>query len=398
MSKSKPIKKILAIKLADLGDTLAITPALRALREAYPDATIEVLTTNGGAVLEDLPYLNRVIYFNKYLFDEPRQALKPNNLWVAFRFLLSLTLARYDTVILFHHLTLRFGVLKYAALLLSTLAMRRVGLDNGRGWFLNLKIADRGFDAATERAYWLEVVSMLGAKSDNTRPEIPLNEKHYRIASELRDSIISQEQTLLVAIHPGSGGYSLARRWQPSGFAGVADALVERFGTKIALVGGLEEHELCEQVIKQMRFSDNAVNLAGKTGVREVTAFLGMCDLFIGNDAGLMHLAATVGAPLVGIFGPTNPQAWQPYGTQGHELESETKARRSGSIIVRAELELPCRPCLYRGMELGSRTGCAPRPCLSEIKVEQVVAAAQAQLEKHLQVSMKPDAQTSVYS
>jgi heptosyltransferase-2 len=114
-----------------------------------------------------------------------------------------------------------------------------------------------------------------------------------------------------------------------------------------------------------------ALNLAGQTSVREVTAFMQGCDLFIGNDAGLMHLASSVGTPVVAIFGPTNSRAWSPFGTD------ETKAGEIGSVVVQAELELPCRPCLYRGMELGTRTGCAPRPCLTEIKPGQVVEAAE---------------------
>jgi heptosyltransferase-2 len=396
--KQKPVKKILAVKMADLGDTLAITPALRALRLSYPQARIEVLTTNGGPVLEGLPYLDRVVYFNKYLFDEPLQALKPANLWVALRFLSSLVFARYDTVILFHHLTLRFGVLKFAALVLSTFASRRVGLDNGRGWFLNVKIPDRGFDAATERQYWLELAGAAGAdNASNTRPEISISESDRRKAAALRLEIAGAEEGApLVAIHPGSGSYSLARRWFPGRFALVADTLVEKYGVRIALVGGREEAELCQEVISRMRHPGGAVNIAGKTGLRQVCAFFERCDLFIGNDAGLMHLAATVGTPVVAIFGPTNPKAWQPYGTSGAELEDETKAGRCGSIIVQAALDLPCRPCLYRGWQLGSRTGCAARPCLTEIKVAQVLEAADKLLLKNVDKKPKHDLKADV--
>jgi len=365
--KPKTPKKILVVKLADLGDALLITPALRALRETFPQAKIEVLTTNGGPVLENSPYLDRVIYFNKYLFDQPREALKPKNLFQAARFLFGLTLVRYDTLIFFHHFTTRWGTLKYGALALATLAPVRLGLDNGRGWFLNRRVVDRGFESSSEREYWLELVQALGAKlPEDIRPSINLSIANRNKADQLYNTLPGSGP--VVAIHPGGGNYSLARRWLPGKFAEVADALVQQQGARVVLVGGADEVKLGQQVIDLMHCPEYVTNLAGQTGIGEVSAFIARCALFIGNDAGLMHLATAVGTPIVAIFGPTNRRAWGPYG--------ETKAEGGGSIVVQAELDLACRPCLYRGKELGWRNGCAARPCLTEIRAEQVIEAA----------------------
>ncbi len=373
--KPKTPKKILVVKLADLGDALLITPALRALRETFPQAQIEVLTTNGGPVLENSPYLDRVIYFDKYLFDQPREALKSKNLFQAIRFLFSLTLARYDTLIFFHHFTTRWGTLKYAALALATLAPVRLGLDNGRGWFLNRRVEDQGFEASSEREYWLELAQALGAKSpEDTRPSISLSVAAKNKADQLYNSLPGSGP--VVAIHPGGGNYSLARRWLPGKFAEVANALIQQHGARIVLVGGPDEVKLGQQVIDLMSCPEQAVNFAGKTNIGEVSAFLAKCDLFIGNDAGLMHLATAVGTPVIAIFGPTNRRAWGPYG--------ETKEEGGGSIVVQAELDLACRPCLYRGKELGWRNGCAARPCLTEIRAEQVLEAANKVMSSNL--------------
>jgi heptosyltransferase-2 len=158
-------------------------------------------------------------------------------------------------------------------------------------------------------------------------------------------------------------------------------------------VGGPDEVELCGQVASLMKHGEAALNLAGKTSVKEVTAFFERCDLFIGNDAGLMHLATVACTPVIGIFGPTNSRAWGPYGSQ----ENETSPEQNGSIVVQAELNLPCRPCLYRGFELGSRTGCAPRPCLTEIRPEQVLGEAAKLLENWQERRMKLNSIERVY-
>jgi heptosyltransferase-2 len=409
-NKNHHPKKILAVKLADLGDALTITPALRALKATYPAARVEVLTDNGGPALQSLPYIDRVITFNKRIYDSRREALRPDNLLRAANFFRELALNRYDTVIFFHHFTLAFGALKFAALGLATLAPLRIGLDNGKGraWFLNRKVADRGFGALTEREYWLELVAALGAQlppGDDGRPELfvsptarttarnilnanrvlPLEASpngFQRTLPDEKSEVRSQKSELevpnsalstqhsalgtnsvLIALAPGGGNYSLARRWYPVSFARVADKLVERYEAKILLMGSRDEIELANEVRELMQHPEAAVNLAGATSVPEAVALLEECRLFIGNDAGLTHLASVAGTPIVVIFGPTNAEAWKPFGEQVR--------------VVQAPIELPCRPCLYRKFELGSRYGCAPRPCLSYISPEQVVEAAE---------------------
>jgi lipopolysaccharide heptosyltransferase II len=376
--RKKPPKKILAVKLADLGDALMITPALAALRQTFPTAQIDVLTTNGKPVLENLPDLDNIIIFDKYLFDEPRIALKPQNLLTALKFFGKLFSTRYDTVIFFHHFTLRFGVIKFAALAYATGAKVRAGLDNGRAGFLNHTIPDRGFGTLSEREYWLELVKSLGATMpENPKPRLTIGEDGYSNAQKLYKAL---ESDLIIALHPGSGSYSLARRWLPVYFAEVADYLVSEYGAKIALLGGADELDLSNQVKSLMQNSEAAFVLNGKTNVKTAAAFLQSCRLFIGNDGGLMQLAGTVGTPVVAIFGPTNHRAWATYTWQTPEEYAQNP--QSNFIVLQAPLDLPCRPCLYREMELGKRLGCAPRPCLTELKPAQVIEAAQLLLAK----------------
>lgn len=383
-SKPRDFKRILAVKLADFGDALLIEPALHTLHNYYPTAQLDVLTTkNGLPALERLPYLHQILTFDKYEFDNPRAAFSPIKLKQIATFSWQLTCTRYDAVVFFHHLTTRWGALKFAALATATLAPVRVGLDNqtGRAWFLNRTIIDKGFGYAgqSEAFYWQQLVEtvattdvsnlMAGDDPILKRPQFMVRDAEHQQAQLWLDRIrAGQANAPVVALYPGSGNYALARRWLPIRFAEVADGLVERFGAKIVLLGSASETDVAAQVQSQMH--QPATLFTGRTTLYQAGALLAGCDLFIGNDGGLTHLAAVMNTPTIAIFGPTNPLAWKPYGWNPTDSDS------GRTTVVQAPLALACRPCLYRGIGLGHRYGCAPRPCLTEISAGQVIAVA----------------------
>ncbi len=380
----KSFRRILAVKLADLGDALLIVPALRNLKKAYPAARLDVLTTaTGGAGLDGLPYIDRLLIFDKYQFDNPRALLSPARISQLAAFGLDLRRQSYDAVIFFHHFSLKWGIFKFRGLALAAGAPWRVGLHNGtpRADFLNLSVPDRGFggDGCTERAYWRQLVEKLtgqipGAPYEyDERPEIAIGSDDHRRANALLAEVRGQDDGLpVVAFGAGSGLYSLSRRWPAANFAKVADGLIEQYGAKIALLGSAGEGSLNEEIRAQCKRPAAVVNLAGRTDrPHEVAAFLQGCRLFVGNDGGLAQLAGVAGTKSVVVFGPTNPVAWSPFGT-----EPDANGFRQVQI-VQAQLDLPCRPCLYRGLSLGSRLGCAPRPCLTAISPAQVLETIQ---------------------
>ncbi|HLX39764.1 MAG TPA: hypothetical protein VKR42_04490, partial [Ktedonobacteraceae bacterium] len=114
-----PNAHILVVKMAGIGDLLLATPALRALRESYPDARIDLLVTPDSAgILNGWNAIDNILVLNKYLFDYPQQMLKhPRNLLQLRPLWHDLRDGHYNAVLLMHHLTLPFGRLKHQMLM-----------------------------------------------------------------------------------------------------------------------------------------------------------------------------------------------------------------------------------------------------------------------------------------
>jgi ADP-heptose:LPS heptosyltransferase len=403
-----PDARILVVKLATIGDLLLATPSLRALRETYPHARIDLLVTPASAgLLDDWSIIDRVIVLDKYLFDYPQQMLiNPRNLLRLRPLWHDLRDGDYDAVLLLHHLTLFFGRLKHQILMRATGAKWRIGLDNGHGWFLNVRVKDGGFGAMHEADYNLAIANAAGATTNNKRLTVPINEREYQQARQLlyqtdptetSFAIASQMPGIqnagaeltyarqpaseghkhprvkrpIIAMHPGSGGYSTARRWAPERFAQLADTLYYDTGGQLILMGGPEEAEMHQQIFELMQSEMPARSFAGKGNIRVAAAMLEQADLFIGNDSGLMHMATAVGTPTVAIFGLTNSDAWGPY-TGGLPTQQ--------AVVVK--MDLPCMPCFYRGHDLGTPEGCMTRDCLAMLSVDLVATAARRLLRE----------------
>lgn len=114
----------------------------------------------------------------------------------------------------------------------------------------------------------------------------------------------------VIAMHPGAN--VPFKEWPVARYVDVAKNLIKERGYTVAVLGALgRETEIANKVVKEI--GPGAVNLAGRTPVRTLLAFLGRCEIYIGNDSGPMHLAAAAGCPTIALFGATNFQRFGPY-------------------------------------------------------------------------------------
>lgn len=368
-------KRILVVKLFALGDMLNITPALRALRERFPEAQITVLATRGGALgLLRSPHVDDVLIFDKTLFDSVGGSLSPRALLIGLRFALALRRRRYDTLVLLHHLVTGWGTVKYLALAFWSGAKVRVGLDNGRGRFLTHRVRDDGFGAIDERRYWLRIVAALGASSDNDRPHFTVTAADRAAGARLLAEYPGTAQGPIVAIHPTNGTYAPGRQWPAARFAAVADQLARTLGARIVLVGV----EVAEIGRVAAAMQTPVLNLAGRTDLPTLAGVLLNVDLLLGNDSSVAHLAAALGVPTLALFGPSNDRAWVPWGAERITLPlaaNELPPLPTGRVLAVRSAD-PHAPCVYTGFGPGNPTGCPNCRCLELLDTARIAMLA----------------------
>ncbi len=344
--------RFLLVQLADIGDLVLTTPAMAALREAHPQAKIDLFASTHA-----LPCLPDGLVDTIIPFVGGKNASRAFFTTANLPSLRQLRRQKYDVVVFFHHFTRRAGVLKFWLIAKASGARRIIGLQNENVRFLTDAIADRGFGAKHQAQYWLDLVAMLGA-GNAARPA-----QVRREAFECES--LSDSDAPKVVIHPGSGGYSRARRWLPERFTALAQMLKQTYDAQIILVGTRNDDG---PAVAQDLKEDN-VNLVGKTTLPQLADVISRADLFIGADSGVMHIAAATGTPVVSIFGPTNSAAWEPW------------TANAKYILLRSGVE--CSPCSYVGHQIGAREGCAARTCMKLVTVDQVGQAARDMLGNH---------------
>ncbi len=161
-----------------------------------------------------------------------------------------------------------------------------------------------------------------------------------------------------LGINPGAT-YGSAKRWYPEKFAEVAAQFASDY--EIVIFGSPAERSVAEEIEARLRalHVTNVTNLAGRTDVAQMCAYVGGLSLLITNDSGPMHVAAAYGVPTVAIFGPTR------------HLETSQWANPK-SAIVRHELR--CAPCMKRECPLKHHD------CMRLITANEVIEAAEAVL------------------
>ena len=187
------------------------------------------------------------------------------------------------------------------------------GLDNGRGGFLTHAAPDLGFGARPEWRYWLDVVEALGLPAPEAAPAFPISAADQAAADALL-AALPRAGGPLVAIHAGVGGYAPIKQWPVERFATVGRRLVEATGATALVVGGPEMTALGAALTRQI--GPGAIDLVGRTSLPVLAGLLRRCDLMLGNESGVAHLASAVGCRTLALFGPTNAAAWAPYGAR----------------------------------------------------------------------------------
>ena len=343
LTLNTPPRRIAVLRALQLGDLLQAVPALRALRNRFPEAEITLIGLPWAAefVRRFQHYLDRFVEFAGYPGIDEVHYIPERSA----RFLAEQRAYGYDLVIQMH------GSGKTSDPLALALGGRVTV-----GYYANEEMAHCLTLGMPYPEDWPEVlrnlglVKLLGCTDLCTRLEFPLLAEDRREANTLLLRLPSRKGPL-IALHPGAR--PPARRWPLERFAAVGDALAERYGARILITGAPSEEAMAREVVERMRIP--ALDLSGQTSLGGLAGLIAQLDLFISNDTGPAHIANALDVPSITIFGPADPRRWAALDQSRHPIMYQPVA---------------CSPCGFWECPIDHR-------CLRLIEPEQVIAAAE---------------------
>jgi len=319
------IRKVLVIGLSCLGDMVMASAALWNLRLYLPSAkfTVWVGPRALGAVSEDPLWDEIFVYDRGGEFAGLPGRIKACKL---------MRLGSYDLVI-----DLR-----------STLMPLFSGAIYAPLWGLRECLLPKSLHEA-ERT--LQAMTSIGVP-------IRIRQLRFYIPQELKELIQAKytdklQGRKLVIFNPGANWPP--KRWPVDNFVGLGVKLISKYNAVIGVIGYSDEEERLGKQVLSALDKNSALDLTGKLPLKELGALLESSSLFVTNDTGTLHIGSAVGVPMVGLYGPSSPERYGPWGTR-HRIVAPP---------------LPCAPCIGKKCLYGDFA------CISKIKVEEVFNACE---------------------
>jgi heptosyltransferase-3 len=351
-------ENLLVVRTDRIGDLILSTPVFQAIKAKFPESHLCVVVSSYAAeVLKNNPQVDDVI------IDDHKQ--KGGGLGDFADLVRRIRKGRFQVAILLRP-TFRLALALY-------LAGIRYRIGTGYRLYqmlLNRKVYQhRKVNLRHEAEYNLDLLRPLGIEFQKMAPRVYPTAQERQLAEQTLSQLGIRADDTVVLIHPGSGDSSLNL---PAGkFSQVADWLAENLDVKIIFTGAAKERKLVDRILGNMRHK--ALDLTGRTDLRQLAAILERSDVMISNSTGPMHLAVAVGTPTVAIFCPifsAGPIRWGPYG-EGHEV-----------ILPPVPVCFKCKP-----------KSCPHYDCMEKIGVEQILSKIRAVLGNWQVDQQKPGGQ-----
>ena len=326
--------RILIVNVNWFGDVLFSTPAIRAIRMTYPDSTLVCLVPPRCAdILKNNPYLNEVmVVHDRVSFYAWFEHL---------RIILQIRKYRFDTAIFFHRSKTKVWWTWAAGV------RERAGYQApGRTWLLT-RACPKPAAPMHKIDYFLNLLKFLGISHDGRAPDFyPCVGARSELEELLKINGLTAHSPYAV-MHVG-GNWNL-KRWPESHFVEWAKRMLKKYSWRIILCGTLKEETLANRIGSHFE-NKEVISFCGKTSIDTLALLLKNAQVVLSNDSGPIHLAASQGAKIVGLFGPTSPDLTGP-------------VSRGLSAIQRKDVGCEI-PCYYRS--------CDHRICMDWLTPEEV--------------------------
>jgi lipopolysaccharide heptosyltransferase II len=350
------VRKVLAVRLDNLGDLLMTTPALAAIRHSVPAAHIALLASPAGAALAaHLPFIDATIAFDAPWVQGPAHGSEDGDVRALgqreSRLIDRLAEERFDAAIVFTVCTQS----ALPAALLCRLAGIPLRLAHARenpygllsDWVRETDVLGDGM--RHEVARQLALVGAVGFHAQDERLQLRVRiDDVTRLRARLAAAGLDAARPYFV-VHAGASAPS--RRWPAERFGAAADLLAQASGCAAVFTGAAAEHALVEQARARMKAA--SVSLAGCLDLGELAALIAGAQVLVANNTGPVHIAAALNTPVVDLYALTNPQ--------------HTPWKVRARVLNR---DVPCRNCLK------SICPMAHHGCLRLVEPSEVAAAA----------------------
>lgn len=351
--------RILVIAMRYLGDVLLTTPLIRSLRQAYPDAQLDVLVfSNTAAMLEGNLDISHIL-------TTPSRA-KLSDVWQLVRQLFR----RYDLAV-----TLQAGDRPFLySLLAAPIRAAVVPPKKTTGWWKRFFIQ-----------HWTEF------DDENTHTVLQHLKLMELINVPLCFSVVppqlgnAQQLVERLPFLADNTGYAVLhphpqwtyKQWTVEGWR-EAGLFLKKLGLKLILSGGPAQEEVDYVANIQRQLPENTVNLAGRVSLAELAYIIARAKLYIGPDTGITHLAAATGVPVIALFGPTNPVKWAPwpsgYSQNKNPFHKIGSQRLSNISLLQGHGD--CVPCRLEGCDRHRQSRSRCLDTLSPGLVEEAIRQA----------------------
>jgi ADP-heptose:LPS heptosyltransferase len=307
----RSIRSVLVIRQHDMyGDFLLATPVFRALRQSFPGVRIgAVVRETFAELLSNNPDIDRIVTVPR---DRSRWSLDAfSELWSGLR-------EGWDAVAVLttvsHSLTSDvLGLIAGPKIMLGSDSPVLPGAQKNFLYTTLVPLAP-GLRHQTDRN--LDVVRAMGADTEDLRESVVVTDAERTGAMERFRRAGAVGGKPIIGIHPGAG--KPGNRWPAERFAELAGRVAAR-GAQVALLWGPAELDLRDRFLET--FGSGAL-LIPPGSLRDLAANLAGCSFVLCNDTGVLHLAASVGTPLVVMFGPTPSAEWKPIGDHVTAVQS----------------------------------------------------------------------------
>ncbi|MDP2070949.1 glycosyltransferase family 9 protein [Methylotenera sp.] len=368
-SKMSP-NKVLLIATQQIGDVLLSTPLLKSMREAWPNAVIDVLVyRNTSGILTGNPDCNSVIETENH-----------PDLMGYFK-LLTKIFRKYDLAV-----TTQGNDRAHQYAFLA--AKKRIGMIPNlmRKHWWKKKICQRWCLLDEESTHTVEqnlrLADLMGInrRYELEPPKLSSEHSFARFNQLLNFNLLTTPYTI---IHPLPMWQY--KRWTDAGWLSLIEHVLN-LGQHVIITGGPAANEqiYCQQLANQ--FVDHPAgflhNLAGKTSFAEMSELLAHATAYIGPDTATTHLAAACGTPTLALFGPTNPVKWAPWPKGYHDKKSpwqrySTQYQLTNNVMLLQGLG-DCVPCHKAGCDDHNNSH---SQCLDELPASRVIDALNVLLD-----------------